>query len=107
MITIEGNLNAEDSKRILSLMDRPVLPWQEVMRKGGKTPRRVFAVDTTRVLCGSGGTRVVSKVIALSTVWVSSDGHDYEEISARSQPPPSGRLLTEASSATGCSGGAS
>lgn len=79
-VAIEGNLNAEDSKRILSLVDRPVFPWQEVMRKGGKTPWRVFAVDTTRVLCGSGGTRIVSKVIALSTVWVSSDGHGYKEI---------------------------
>ena len=74
-VTIEGNLNAKDSERMLSLMDGPVFPWQQVMRKGRKTPWRVFAVDTTHALCESGGTRVVSKVIDLSTVRVFSNNY--------------------------------
>ena len=68
-VTIEGNLNVEDSKRILSLLDGPVFPRESP--QGHKTPWRIFAVDATRASCESGRTRVVSKVIALSAVWVS------------------------------------
>lgn len=79
-VTIEGNLNFEDSKRILSIMDGPVFPWELVKQWGSKTPWRVFAVDATRASCESVGTRVVSKVIRLSTVWVMLDGYHHKEI---------------------------
>ena len=67
-VTIEGNLSVKDSKRILSLMDGPHFPWESP--QGHKTLWRIFAVDTTRASCGSGRTRVVSKVLALSAGWV-------------------------------------
>ena len=86
-VTIEGNLSVEDSKRILTLMNRPDIPWKLEAQKGSKTPWRVFAVDTKRALCEEGGTRVISKVIALSTVGVSSSETADMEIGTRSQPP--------------------
>ncbi|CAF9933427.1 hypothetical protein IMSHALPRED_009354 [Imshaugia aleurites] len=79
-VTIEGNLSVEDSNRILTLMNRPDILWKQEAQKGSKTPWRVFAVDKIRASCESGGTRVVSKVIALSTVWVSSSSNAYMEI---------------------------
>ena len=79
-VTIKGNLNVEDSKRILSLMDGPVFPWEPVSQQGGQTPWRVFAVDATRASCENVGTRVLSKVLRLSTVWVTLQGYRQKEI---------------------------
>ncbi len=39
-------------------------------------------MDTTRASCQSGGTRIISKVIALSTVRVSGNGFDLDKESA-------------------------
>ncbi len=77
-VTIEGNLSSEDSKRILSLVDGDPRSWPQGMTQGLKT--RVFAVDKTPASCESGGTRLISKVIALRTVCVSLDGHAQMEI---------------------------